>query len=145
MCDTSIVRATERVIFSMVIYIFWRSLYRTNSPPIESILNSWHQVCPPSFTTSIAAINILGITPVFDRRPTRPPAKPPLKMRFSQIFSSCMRGYVLLLFVAVCLVRAGCPEWSGSRVRIACPCTPPYVYLLVKKRQLCCCASRCRT
>ena len=27
----------------------------------------------------------------------------------------------LLLFVAVCLVRAGCPEWSGLRVGIVCP------------------------
>ena len=45
----------------------------------------------------------------------------------------CTRGCVLLLFVAVCLVRAGCPEWSGSRVRIVCPLAPQYVCLLVKK------------
>ena len=58
----------------------------------------------------------------------------------------CFVAVRCCLLFAVCLVRAGCPEWSGSRVRnIVCPFTPQYVYLLVKKRQLCCCASRCRT
>ena len=53
----------------------------------------------------------------------------------------CTRDCVLLLSVAVCLVLAGCPELSGSRIRIVCAFTPQYVCLLVKKCQLCCCAT----
>ena len=52
---------------------FWRSSYQTNSPPIVS---SWNQVSPPSLTTSVAATSSLGVMPVCDRRPFRPPAKP---------------------------------------------------------------------
>ena len=70
-----------------------------------------------------------------------PIQRPIEKMIFPQKNIFRMRGCVLLLLVAVCLVRAGGPEWNGSRVRIVCPFTPQYVYLLVKKRQLCCCAS----
>ena len=54
-----------------------------------------------------------------------------------------MRGCVLLLFAWCVSGGPGCREWSGSRVRIVRPFTPQYVYLLVQKRQLCCCASRC--
>ena len=67
------------------------------------------------------------------------------KMRFPPNSLFCIRGCALLLFVAVCLVRAGWPEWNGSRVRIVCPFAPQYVCLLVKKGQLCCSATRCGT
>ena len=70
---------------------FWRSSYQTNSPPVESTPSSWHSVWPPSFTTSIAATNTSGITPVADRRrPFRPPAKPPCRLHRS---CRCYRSY----------------------------------------------------
>ena len=55
------------------------------------------------------------------------------KTRFPHKQSHRMRGCVSLLFIAVCWVRAGGPEWSGSRVRLVRRFTPQHVCLSVKK------------
>ena len=82
---------------------------------------------------------------VFQSAPQHRQSSQTSEMGFRQKSSYFFGG---LCFVAVCVVRArwpGCPEWRGSRVPIVRPFIPQYVYLLVKKRQLCWCASRSGT